>query len=48
MSNIDDLKSRITTAIASVDANVLAASWREIDHRLDILSATKGAHVEAS
>ena len=46
MSNIDDLKASIKTAIASVDADILAASWHEIDYRLDILSATKGAHVE--
>ena len=46
VSNIDDLKARITTAIASVDADMLAATWREIDYRLDILRATKGAHVE--
>ena len=46
MSNIDDLKTGITTAIASVDADMLAASWPEIDYLLDILRATKGAHVE--
>ena len=46
VSNIDDLKARITTAIASVDADMLAASWHEIDYRLDILRAMKGAHVK--
>ena len=46
MWNIDDLKARITTVIASVDADMLAASWSEIDYRLDILRATKGEHVE--
>ena len=46
VSNIDDLKARITTAIASVDAEVLPASWREINYRLGILRASKGAHVE--
>ncbi|KAF8773520.1 hypothetical protein HNY73_016176 [Argiope bruennichi] len=46
VSNIDDLKARITTAIGSVDADMLAATWREIDNRLDILRATKVAHVE--
>ena len=45
MLNIDDLKARITSAIAFVDADMLAASWREIDDRLDILRATKVAHV---
>ena len=46
MSNIDDLKARITTTIASVDANMFAASCHEVDYRFDILHVTKGAHVE--
>ncbi|KFM56922.1 hypothetical protein X975_13708, partial [Stegodyphus mimosarum] len=46
VSNIDDLKVRITTAIASVDADMLAGTWREIEYRLDILSVPKGAHME--
>ena len=46
VSNIDDLKARIKTTIASVDADMLATFWREIDYRLDILRATKGTHVE--
>ncbi|KFM62835.1 hypothetical protein X975_24013, partial [Stegodyphus mimosarum] len=46
VSNIDDLKARITTAIASVDADMLTGTWHEIEYRLDILRATKGAHVE--
>ncbi|KFM69781.1 hypothetical protein X975_15179, partial [Stegodyphus mimosarum] len=46
VSNVDDLKARITTAIASVDADMLAGTWREIEYRLDILRATKRAHVE--
>ncbi|KFM62863.1 hypothetical protein X975_02641, partial [Stegodyphus mimosarum] len=46
VSNIDDLKARITTEIASVDADILAGTWREIDYRLDILRATKRADVE--
>ncbi|KFM59997.1 hypothetical protein X975_01287, partial [Stegodyphus mimosarum] len=44
VSNIGDLKARITTAIASVDADMLAGTCREIEYRLDILRATKGAH----
>ena len=46
VSNIDDLKARITTATASVDADMLSTSWHEIDGRLDILCVMKGAHVE--
>ncbi|KFM71819.1 hypothetical protein X975_22357, partial [Stegodyphus mimosarum] len=44
--NIDDLKARITTAVASVDADMLAGTWCKIEYRLDILRATKGAHME--
>ncbi|KFM58912.1 Transposable element Tcb1 transposase, partial [Stegodyphus mimosarum] len=46
VSNIDDLKARITTAIASVVADMLAGTWCEIEYRLDILRAMKGAHVD--
>ncbi|KFM68381.1 hypothetical protein X975_26436, partial [Stegodyphus mimosarum] len=46
VSNMDDLKARMTTAIASVDADMLAGTWREIEYRLDILRATERAHVE--
>ncbi|KFM57833.1 hypothetical protein X975_26151, partial [Stegodyphus mimosarum] len=42
VSNMDDLKARITTAIASVDADMFAGAWREIEYRFDILRATKG------
>ncbi|KFM73496.1 hypothetical protein X975_18609, partial [Stegodyphus mimosarum] len=46
VSNMDDVKARVTTSIASVDADMLTSTWREIEHRLDILRATKGAQVE--
>ncbi|KFM64525.1 hypothetical protein X975_16921, partial [Stegodyphus mimosarum] len=46
VSNMDDLKARITTVIASVDADMLAGTWHEVEYRLDILRATKRAHVE--
>ncbi|KFM71471.1 hypothetical protein X975_17910, partial [Stegodyphus mimosarum] len=42
VSNMDDLKARMTTEIASVDADMLAGTWREIEYRLNILRATKG------
>ncbi|KFM70784.1 hypothetical protein X975_19685, partial [Stegodyphus mimosarum] len=46
VSNMDDLKARFTIAIASVDADRFAGTWREIEYRLDILHATKRADVE--
>jgi len=40
------LKARITDAFATVTEYMLENAWREIDYRLDVLRATKGAHVE--
>jgi hypothetical protein len=40
------LKARITDAFATVIEEMLEKMWREIDYRLGVLRATKGAHVE--
>lgn len=42
--NIDDLKARITFAIAAVD--MLTHTWCEIDYCLDVLCVIKGIHVK--
>jgi len=44
--DITNLKARITDAFATITEHVLENTWREIDYRLDVLRATKGAHVE--
>ena len=44
--DITDLKARITDAFATITEDMLENTWREIDYRLDVLRATKGAHVE--
>ena len=44
--DITNLKARITDSIATVTEDMLENTWREIDYRLDVLRATKGAHVE--
>ena len=44
--DITNLKARITDGIAAVTEGMLGNTWREIDYRLDVLHATKGAHVE--
>jgi len=41
-----NLKARITGAFATITEDMLENTWREIDYRLDVLRATKGAHVE--
>jgi len=44
--DIANLKARITEAFATITEDMLENTWREIDYRLDVLRATKGAHVE--
>jgi len=44
--DITNLKTRITDAFATVTEDMLENTWREIYYRLDVLRATKGAHVE--
>ena len=44
--DITNLKARITDGIATVTEHMLENTWRETDYRLDVLRATKGAHVE--
>ena len=44
--DITNLKARITDAFATITEGMLENTWREIDYRLDVLRATKGAHVE--
>ena len=42
-----NLKARITDASATITEDMLLENtWREIDYRLDVLRATKEAHVE--
>ena len=40
------LRQEITDAFATITEDMLENTWREIDYRLDVLRATKGAHVE--
>jgi len=46
--DITNLKARITDAFSTVTEDMLENTWREIDYRLDVLRATKGAHVEVN
>ena len=43
---ITNLQARITDAFATVTEDMLENTWRETDYRLEVLRATKGAHVE--
>jgi len=44
--DITNLKARLTDAFATITEDMLENTLREIDYRLDVLRATKGAHVE--
>jgi len=39
-------KAGIKDAFATITEDMLENTWREIDYRLDVLRAAKGAHVE--
>jgi hypothetical protein len=43
---LDDLKTRIRNAISAIPADMLHRTWQELEYRLDVLRATKGAHIE--
>ena len=44
--NLNELKQRITTAVASVDEDTRRYVWTELDYRIDICRVTKGSHIE--
>ena len=44
--DINDLQHRIIQVINAVTINMFARTWQEIEYRLDIVSATDGAHIE--
>jgi hypothetical protein len=45
-TNFDDLKHRITTAINSVDRDMLIRAWEEFSYRIDVARAAGGGHIE--
>ena len=46
VTDITNLKARITDGFATIIEDMLENTWREIDYRLDVLRATKAAHVK--
>jgi hypothetical protein len=46
VTNLDDLKNRITTAVASVEEDTLRSLWDEFNYRLDVVRAAGGGHIE--
>ena len=43
--SLNELKQRITTAVATVDEDMLRSVWTELDYRIDICCVTKGSHI---
>jgi len=41
VTDITNLKTRITDAFATITEDMLQNTWREIDYRLDVLHTTK-------
>jgi hypothetical protein len=46
IEDLQHLKARTRDAVAAVTPNVPQATWNEVEYRLDICRATKGAHIE--
>jgi hypothetical protein len=46
VTSLDESKIRIFAAIETITPEVLQKTWREVEYRLDIFRAKKGAHVE--
>jgi len=45
-ANLQDLRNRITAAVALVDRDMLTRVWNEVDCRIDVCRITKGGHIE--
>ena len=44
--DVDELKARITEAVATIDNAMLGRVWQEFDYWLDVCRVTNGAHIE--
>jgi len=44
-ANLQDLRNRITAAMALVDRDMLTHVWNEMDYRIDVCRITKGGHI---
>jgi len=44
--SLNELKQRITTAVTSVDEDMLRSVWTKLDYRIDICRVTKDSYIE--
>jgi len=45
-ASLEELRARITEAVATIDADVSHRIWDEIAYRWDICRFTRGNHIE--
>ena len=45
-ASLEDLRTRITETVATIDADVSRRIWDEITYRWDICRLTRGNHIE--
>ena len=45
-ANLQDLRNRITAAVALVYRDMLTRVWNEMDYRIDVCRITEGGHIE--
>ena len=44
--NLQELRDRITTAVALIDRDMLTRLWNELDYRLDVCRISQGGNTE--
>jgi hypothetical protein len=44
--DVCELQDSITTAVQTIDENMLQCIWQELDYRIAFCTVTKGAHIE--
>ena len=45
-ANLQDLRNRITAAVALVDRDLLTRVWNEMDYRVDVCLITKCLYID--
>jgi hypothetical protein len=45
-NDLQELWQRITTAVTTIEEDLLERVWQELDYRLDVCRVTQGAHIE--
>ena len=45
-ANLQELRDRITAAVALIDRDILTRVWNELDYRLVVCRISQGGHIE--